>query len=256
MKKLLAVANLIVFVGMIYMNFLGGSGAINEISTVEVSGLYPTLFTPAGVTFSIWSVIYLFNLAFVVHQLIKAFRFPENFDKKLNQGFFFICITNATWVVAWHRLAVGYALFLMLILLVFLIATYWRSRKPKYTSEFLTEYVNFSIYLGWISVATIANAAIYLTELGVRYDGTWASLLTLCVLAVAVLLGLFFLFKQQNLWYTLVILWASFGIYWARSIDMSEGAELVEGGAIVAIIILLSALVYHRISLRKSLIKP
>jgi hypothetical protein len=254
MKKPLAIANLIVFGGMIYMNFLGGTGAINDISTGEVSGLYPTLFTPAGVTFSIWSVIYLFNLAFVVHQLIKAFRFPENFDNKLNQGFFFICITNAAWIVAWHRLAVGYALFLMFILLVFLIATYWQSRKPKYTSEFLTEYVNFSIYLGWISVATIANSAIYITAMGVRYDGTLAAILTLAVLAVAVLLGLFFLFKQHNPWYTLVILWASVGIYLARSADLSDGAGSVKIGAIGAVIILVSALAYHRISSKKSII--
>ena len=57
MKKLLALSNLIIFGGMIYLNFLGGTGALYGVSTGDVSGLYPTLFTPAGFTFSIWSVI-------------------------------------------------------------------------------------------------------------------------------------------------------------------------------------------------------
>ena len=139
MKKLIALTNVVLFAGMIYVNYLGGIGAINNIGTGEVSGLYPTLFTPAGLTFSIWGIIYLFNSFFVVYQVYKAFKLPENFDLKLNQGFFFVTITNTVWIFAWHRLAIGYSLFLMLILLVFLLVSYSRATAPKYKFEYVAE---------------------------------------------------------------------------------------------------------------------
>ena len=245
---------------MIYLNYLGGAGKINDISTGEVSGLYPNLFTPAGFTFIIWGVIYLFNLAFVIHQAYKAFFLQENFDSRLNQGFFFISITNAVWIVAWHRLAIGYSLFLMFVLLFFLIATYFQSTRPKYNTEYVTEYMNFSIYLGWISVATIANTAIFLTTTGVSPYGQLAGILTMIVIAVAIGLALYFILGQSNLWYALVILWASYGIYAARDQDIfmangsaiPEGTALVKMTAIIGVFIVFAGLVYYRIISRKA----
>jgi hypothetical protein len=258
MKKGLAIVNILVFSGMLYLNYLGGAGKINNISTGEVSGLYPNLFTPAGFTFSIWGVIYLLNLSFIIHQVYKAFRLPENFDLRLNQGFFFISITNSVWIIAWHRLAVGYSLFLMFMLLIFLLGTYWQARRPKYTSEYITEFVNFSVYLGWISVATIANTTIFLTSVGVANQGSLATVLTVVVIAIAVGLGLYFILKQRNVWYALVILWASYGIYAARDAGMvssseaiPEGTEIVKIAAITAVFIIFAGLVYFRIQQSK-----
>lgn len=254
MKKIWAISNLIFFSVMLYFNYLAGAGKINDIGTGEVSALYPSLFTPAGFTFSIWGIIYLFNLSFVIHQLFKAFRLPENFDARINQGFFFITIVNTMWIFAWHRLAIGYSLFLMLILLIFLIATYWQSTRPKYRTEYITEYVNFSIYLGWISVATIANVAIFLTTLGISPYGQTSALLTVLVIAVAVGLALFFIFKQSNIWYALVIFWASYGIFAARDAAIyqangtipPEGTGLVKMAAIIGTFIVFAGLVYYR----------
>lgn len=231
--------NAAVFAGMIYLNYLGGTGQINDISTGEVSGLYPTLFTPAGITFSIWSIIYLFNLAFVIYQIYKSIKLPENLDVQLNQGFFFISVTNAVWVVAWHRLAIGYSLFLMLMLLVFLAGTYLRAKRPKYRSEYFTEYVNFSIYLGWISVATIANVAIFLTTTGFAYDGQISAVITVIMMGVATVLALYFLFYETNYWYTLVVLWALMGIFIARNVETVEGALTVSRGAMGLIVLIM-----------------
>jgi len=259
MRRVLAVVNLFVFTGMIYINYLGGAGKINDISTGEVSALYPNLFTPAGYTFSIWGVIYLLNLAFIIHQLYKAFYLVENYDAKLNQGFFFITVTNAVWIVAWHRFALGYSLFLMLIMLVFLIATYWQALRPKYKSEYITEYVNFSVYLGWISVATIANAGIFLTTTGVEPFGLNSALLTAGVMALVIGITLFFVLVQANVWYALVILWAYVGIYIARRDELTslqgkapEGSVLVSWVALAGCLVILATLAYHRITFKKT----
>ena len=260
MKRVLAIVNILVFSGMLYLNYLGGVGKINGLNTGEVSAMYPNLFTPAGFTFSIWGVIYLFNLAFIIHQTYKAFYLPENFDPRLNQGFFFISVTNGTWLVAWHRLAVGYSLFLMLVLLFFLLATYWQSTRPKYNTEYITEYINFSIYLGWISVATIANVAIFLTARGVPAYGQTAGLLTVVVIAVAIGLAFYFILGQSNLWYPLVILWASYGIYAARDLEIldangavvPEGTGLVKIAALAGVFIVFAGLVYYRITSSRS----
>lgn len=260
MKRILAIVNILVFAGMIYLNYLGGVGKINGLSTGEVSGLYPSLFTPAGFTFSIWGIIYLFNLAFLVHQTYKAFFLQENFDPRLNQGFFFISVTNAVWIVAWHRLAIGYALFLMVVLLFFLIATYWQSTRPKYKTEYVTEYINFSLYLGWISVATIANTAIYLSTKGYAVYGQTAGILTVVMIAVAVVLALYFILGQSNIWFGLVILWASYGIYAARDqvifqangAAVPEGTEWVKMAALVGVFVVFAGLVYYRITTRKT----
>ena len=259
MKKGLAIVNILVFGGMLYLNYLGGAGKINNISTGEVSGLYPNLFTPAGFTFSIWGIIYLLNLSFIIHQVYKAFRLPENFDVRLNQGFFFISITNAVWIIAWHRLAVGYSLFLMFMLLIFLLGSYWQARRPKYRSEYITEFINFSVYLGWISVASIANTTIFLTSIGVANQGSLATILTLLVIAVAVGLALYFILKQQNVWYALVIFWASYGIYAARETELRmsssqavpDGTGTVKIAAIAAAFIIFAGLVYFRIQQSK-----
>ena len=135
-------------------------------------------------------------------------------------------------------------------MLVLLIVTYLQARKEKKSTEYVTEYMNFSIYLGWISVASIANVSIWLTQIGVDYEGVLASILTIVVIAVAVVLGLVFVFKQNNPWYALVILWASYGIYMARSVDVSNGAESVKIGALIAVIILAIGIVYKRLAIR------
>jgi hypothetical protein len=244
MNKILAILNILLFIGMLYLNYLGGIGELNGVSTGEVSGIYPNLFTPAGFTFAIWSIIYLFNIAFVIYQLIKAFSSNEYFNTKMNIGFLLICVTNASWLLAWHYGALGYSMILMLILLALLIYTYRQSKTSGLTYSYVTEYVTFSIYLGWISVATIANAAIYLTQNGFTFDSPLSAMITIVTILVALSLALYFLLNEENIWYPLVILWATYGIYSARAVDIAAGADLVKIGAIISMIVLIGFIGY------------
>lgn len=247
MNKILAIVNLLLFGGMLYLNYLGGVGELNDVSTGEVSGVYPNLFTPAGFTFAIWSIIYLFNIAFVIYQLMKAFSTDAYYNTKLNIGFFLICLINSAWLVAWHHNALGVSMLLMILLLGLLIFSYQQSRTSALTFSYVTEYITFSIYLGWISVATIANSAIYLTYIGFTPDAILAATFAILVIVVALFLALYFLFKQSNPWFPLVILWASYGIYSARAIDPAVGAPMVKIAAMITIVILVGSIAYKRL---------
>ncbi|PLX06432.1 MAG: hypothetical protein C0596_18375 [Marinilabiliales bacterium] len=55
----LKILNVVLFIAMVYVNFLANSLPINGQSTGEISNAYSNLFAPAGITFSIWGIIYL-----------------------------------------------------------------------------------------------------------------------------------------------------------------------------------------------------
>ena len=254
-KQLLALGNVAMLAITLYMNYLAGTGQLFDVSPGEVSAMYPTLFTPAGITFAIWSIIYLLNIAFVSYQLYKAFRNPKAYNNEMNISFLLVCIVNIGWLFSWHSLNLGLALALMLLLLVLLSIGYINAALPgpmKVMGAYLTEYVTFSVYLGWISVATIANVAILLTSLGIPNEGGIAAIATVVVISVAVLLGLRLLFAKGNFWYPTVILWALYGIYAARDIDVAVGAEIVKLATMVGMITLTVCICYQLFSKVKS----
>ena len=117
--------------------------------------------------------------------------------------------------------------------------------------EYIAEYLHFSIYLAWISVASIANVSIWLTHMGIAPYGNAQGIVTLLVLAVAAGLSLYFIFWQKNVWYPLVMVWAFYGIFIARTEDLSEGAEMIQFGAFAGLLIVFSAMAYFRIKQRR-----
>lgn len=96
------------------------------------------------------------------------------------------------------------------------------------TSKWLI-YPCFSIYLGWITVATIANITAALVDWD--WDGglIGASTWTIVVMSVAIGMGIYFVIIRKNIPYTLVITWALYGIYLKRSAAVipEEGIKLV-----------------------------
>jgi hypothetical protein len=159
----LAIANVLFFVAVIIVNYLATSLPINGLSTGELSDFYPNLFTPAGFTFSIRGIIYLFLFAFVVRQLIDLrSKNSKEITKKIGIWFILSCIANIAWIYARHYQQVLLSVIIMIIYLLILIkitnnihiGKKLGSRKDKIFAQ-----VPFSILLGWISVATIANVA-------------------------------------------------------------------------------------------------
>ena len=244
----LVVANLVTLGLTLVLNGLANALPLNGQTTGEVSDRFPNLFAPAGYVFSIWGAIYLGLLAFAAYQLTAAGR-RSRAVQRVGGWFALSGIANSVWIVFWH-----YELFLasmaaMLVLLISLCAMASRLGAPRQAEsagDRWLVYLPFSIYLGWISVATIANAAVVLLDLG--WDGaplspaTW----TLLLLAVATGLGVWFLGRRGDLAYAAVLVWAFVGI-WARQGGISGpvGETAVAQGALVAAGVLIVTAVWR-----------
>jgi hypothetical protein len=203
--------NTISFVGMVAINALAVLLPINGMDTGRISDLYPSLFTPAGFTFGIWSVIYFWLFTFVVAQW---FYDAKPYYENLSRLFILSCIANMTWIIAWHYLLPGVALMIMLILLVVLIRIFLLIREHALSvKEKILFQLPFHVYLGWISVATIANTAAVLVNW--HWGGALLSqqVWTIILLVIAALLSLLMLLPFSAVFYSLVTVWALYGIF-------------------------------------------
>ena len=247
--KGMSILNFITFALVLTVNALANILPINGLTTGEVSDNYINLFTPAGFTFSIWGLIYTLLGIFVVYQLVLSFR-NENSKFIEDIGYWFIIsnILNSLWIYTWHNLMISISLVIMILLLVSLIMVYQRldighSRDDKKIKMLV--HVPFSIYLGWISVATIANFSAFFVSLNWNGFGLSEPFWTVLVISVAILLGIIFTIKNKDIFYTLVVLWAFVGILSKRlSADISYTTIIT---TVVVGIGLLSLLVVYEI---------
>jgi benzodiazapine receptor len=192
--------NVVAFAVTIIVNGLAGSTTVlGGVTSAQVSDNYPTLITPAGFTFAIWGIIYTLLLLFTVYQLL-----PKNRDKpflsQIGVLFGLSSAFNVCWLFLWHYNYITYSLVLMLALLASLILVYLRlgiGKTAVSLKEMTFVHLPFSVYLGWISIATIANVSVALTAAG--WDGwgisdaTWA----VAIVCVALLLSLAVLVTRQ-----------------------------------------------------------
>ncbi|MEO0471099.1 MAG: hypothetical protein AAF206_15840 [Bacteroidota bacterium] len=243
-RRLLAFTNLLGFIITIILNALANALPINGQTTGELSDAYPNLFVPAGLTFAIWSLIYLLLLIFVVYGLVAAFSKNQSqsvFLEKIGWWFFISCLCNASWIVAWHYEIVPLSLMIMLGILGSLIMIYRRlgigTGNGGSREKFLV-HMAFSIYLGWITVATIANVTTLLVDNGIDGGGS-AALFAASVIVVAIVMGSLFLKNRGDLFYALVVVWALYGIYLKRSRLDAEAWNLITITAVAGMVLLL-----------------
>lgn len=217
--KLRQILNWIGLVAVIAINAGANALPLNGKTTGEISDSIPTLFTPAGYVFSIWSVIYLGLLIYAWYQSQRAQRTAE-FQERIGYWFFASCIFNSAWIVAWHYEQFPLTLVLMLGLLICLLAIYLRldiGRRSVSATESRYVHLPFSIYLGWISVATVANVSTALYTSGWNGGPLSPEVWTVIMVIVAALLGLAMILLRNDVGFPLVIVWALVGIAVARS---------------------------------------
>ncbi|MCF7835078.1 tryptophan-rich sensory protein [Candidatus Gracilibacteria bacterium] len=212
----LAIANIVGFIAVLVINYLATSLPIGGMTTGELSDLYPNLFTPAGITFSIWGLIYLALTGFVVWQIVDLYKKKSlGITKKIGIWFLFSCVINIGWIFAWHYKLVWLSVIIMILFLIVLIVIANKvliGKKLGNRGDKLLVQIPFSLYLGWISVATIANISTWLVNTGWNMRGMTDIFWTIVVIIVAALLALISLYKKYNIIFALVVIWAFIGI--------------------------------------------
>jgi len=239
------------FVVMILVNALANIIPFNGMTTGQVSDSYPNLFAPAPITFSIWGVIYLMLVGYLVYQFGVFKKKDGSFNKALIEKtgilFTITSIANTAWMFVWHYKAIEVSLALMAVILVCLIIINMKITKTELSKrEKLFIKLPFSIYFGWITVATIANATALLVSMDWNRFGIPETVWTMIILVVGLAIGALTMFRNKDLGYGLVIIWAYIGILIKHLSDSGFGGKypLIIIVLIVCIIVLLITEVY------------
>jgi hypothetical protein len=233
----------------VVINILADALPINGLNTAVISNSFTIYFVPAGYVFAIWGLIYIGLLAYAVFQMLPAQR---NNPRLQATGWWVVLggFANSMWIFLWHyKLFVG-TLAAMLILLASLIATYLGlgiGKTKVSRSETWAVRIPFSVYLGWITVATIANVADVLS-LNWSGTGTVAQAWFLIVLAAVLVISTLMSLNRRDVAYILVILWALAGIGLKFSTDSLIWISSLVTAVLVALGLLFS-LLRHRPSL-------
>ncbi len=207
--------NIVAFVAMVVVNGLAGSTVIiGGKNTAQISDTNPTLITPAGYVFSIWGVIYILLGIFVFYQA-RSNQQAKELRVKVSYLFIASSILNIAWLFLWHFEHLTFSVIVIFLFLAILIAIYLRLEIGKSAvslHEKIAFHLPFSVYLGWITIASIANVAITLVSL--NWDGfgvsqeTWALFILTLTLAITLLI----IATRKDVAYGLVIIWALLGI--------------------------------------------
>jgi len=200
--------------GTIVINILANALPLNGLNTGQISDRFHVYFVPAGYVFSIWGLIYLGLIAYAFYQALPA----QNTNPRLQAIAGPVCLSgvaNCAWIFLWHYEQFVATLAAMLILLASLIAVYLRLRRQSGTVAAVERWAvdtTFSVYLGWITVATVANITAVLDYVGwdrfsLAPEG-WLIVMLIAVLVISALMAV----RQQDSVYVSVIVWALVGI--------------------------------------------
>lgn len=245
---LLQSLNVVAFILTVVVNGLASSFALNGRTTAEVSDLYPTLVTPAGYVFAIWGVIYTLLLIFVVFQALPSQR-EKLFLRSISVFFLLSSVLNVSWLLLWHYDQIVLSVVLMFGLLASLITIYLRLNIGKVSvswKEKACVHLPFSVYLGWITVASIANVAAALVSVQWNGFSLASDLWSVLVIAVALLITLTVVATRRDVAYGLVLIWALVGIAVKQS-AYPNIAVAAEVSAVIIAIALVTVILASRL---------
>ena len=250
-RRILAIIalNIILFIITVAVNSLAGATTLlNGKTTGKISDSYSTPITPSGFTFAIWSVIYILLAAFVVYQAL-----PRNREKPFQRqiGFLFIlsCILNISWIFLWQYELFPYSVVFIFGLLASLIAIYIRlgvGKTPVRITERICVHLPFSVYMGWITVASLANIAVALTASGWNGFGIDPSVGAVIAVAIILIATLVVIETRKDIAYSLVIIWALFGVMTKQSANHTA-LWATSIGITIIIVALAARIIYSRI---------
>lgn len=238
------IVNVVVFIFTLVMNTLAVALPLNGRSTEAISEALPSYFTPAGFTFSIWSLIYLTLIGFVIYQALPSQRYNPDLERI---GYLpaVANLLNGVWIVTWHYGYYGLSVVVMLGLLTSLLAIYIQLRvglptteaRPRSWPDKLFILLPFSLYFAWINVATVANIASVVGYTGWNGLGISEPGWSVIMIVVVAIIGCALLINRANAAYAAVLIWALIGI------SASQPAPISTAALTAAVAIVLAAAV-------------
>ena len=224
----------------ITVNILANAIPLNGLNTGEISDRFQVYFVPAGYVFAIWGLIYIGLIAYAIFQALPS----QKENPRLQRTGYLVAASgaaNITWLFFWHYQLFPLTIVAMLILLGLLIAIYLRlgiGKTPASTAETWSVRIPFSVYLGWITVATIANITDLLYFWNWNGFGLppemWMLLILIAVIVISSLVSL----TRRDLAYNLVIIWALVGITAKHSnVALIAAASLVTAMCVAVVMI-------------------
>lgn len=206
--------NAVALILVLIVNFLSNAIPFNNLTQTDISEMYPVLLTPAGYVFSIWLLIYILLIGFTIYQAMPKYR-ETDYVTAVGSLFAVTSILNIAWLFIWHYLQIGLALIIMILLLITLIYIYFRLEK-RTKDNFLDWWLvklPFSLYLAWITVATLANFNVWLNHIGwLGTSGFGAIIFTILMIVIGTIIAVYFFYLHLNFVFALVFVWAFIGI--------------------------------------------
>ncbi|WP_341478027.1 tryptophan-rich sensory protein [Christiangramia sabulilitoris] len=222
----------------IFINYLAQTGIFNDYTIGEISDIYSNLFTPADYAFSIWGLIYVELLLFSGFMVYQAYSNGKYTDFIKNTSFWFIIANAGTclWVIAWSYMYIGLSVVLMFLILAKLLKVILNNDMEIWDAPFKVIFFYWwpiCLFSGWITVASIANMASWLTEIG--WDGAvfteveW----TVIMIGIAVIINLCMIYLRNMREFAAVGVWALVAIYIRHRGDQDFIAYTAMAGAIL-----------------------
>ena len=225
---------LLATIGVIAFNWLAATGRLGS-DTGEISDRYPTIVTPAGYAFSIWSLIYVGLLAFSIYQLLPVnlarFRAVRSF-------YIFSCALNCAWLYFWHRdqIVICFVIILALAITLFLISQ--QLKNPESLRDTWAAKEPFGLYFGWVTAATLVNFAVMLKFLRVDLSANASTILGVGLIALAAVFAILVRYKLTTYVYPLAVAWALTAI----AVKQSGQTAIVSAAAIGVIACLIASI--------------
>ncbi len=239
----LKILNIIAFIGVLVVNYLSNALPINGIRTGDISDKYFNEFAPAGVTFTIWGIIYLLLIGTIIWQLKLS---GASIDK-LNKWFLANSAFNAAWLFAWH-----YELFILtLVLMIGILTTLIQLNKiiaeelPDNLPRKWLPKSAFGVYLGWICIATIANFTTFLVSVNFNKFGLSDTFWTGAVIGIGSITAAMLVVRYRNVFIGLAVIWALAGII-LRQNQLHDHFTAISWAAVTYGLLVVVSLFYAR----------
>lgn len=212
MNKSLPIANAFALIIMLIINYLSNTGIFNSNTMESVSDAYTNHFTPAGYAFSIWGVIYLGLLGFVIYTGRSLFSEQREVPELRQVGWWFVlsCMFNSVWVLAWLYNYTAISVLLMIALLGCLLKVILNTRMEldyHPFKKYLFVFWPFAVYTGWVSIALVANLAAWLTKIGWSGWGISEIAWTVVMICIAGLVNILMVLKRNLREYAMAGIW-------------------------------------------------